>query len=450
MMLAKSLLTRIALAGLALCPWSEAIHAQEGDEAPARPNVVVFIVDDLGFGDVGFHGGEAGTPNVDRLAAEGLSLERFYVNPICSLTRASFMTGRDPLSLGLHGNFKVNDAGLALEERMLPEAFREAGYQTALVGKWHLGGRDDPAYLPRGRGFDHFYGFLGGSIDAYTHRGERGRLDWQRNGAVLEEEGYSTELLAAEASGWLRARDPARPFLLVVAFHVVHTPVRVPAHLERKYRGRPAMHAVIHAMDEAVGEVLGAVDEAGLRERTLVLFMSDNGGDPVANSSNGPFQGTKGSLDEGGIHVPAVLRWPGVLEPGRSAQVVSVADLFPTLASAAGVEPGNARPFDGRDRWDLLRSGRVEPPERVVLARNSAALLDGRWKLIASREAPTRLYDLEADPTEQHDLAAAQPEVVRRLEEYLASRGGARERGGLVRERQRAQRRSPEEPDDDD
>jgi len=410
----------------ALVPLASLTGAAAGDDPP-RPNVLVVVADDLGWGDVGYHGGEAETPSIDRLAAEGLELDRFYVHPLCSVTRAALMTGRLPMRIGVTRNFLQAREGLSVDERLVSQAFQAAGYQTCLVGKWHLGGTTDERWAPGARGFEHFYGMLGGAVDYFTHRDSRGNLDWQRNGEEVVEEGYATDLLAGEAVRWLRglrARDEERPFFLVLSFNAVHAPLAAPAELLERFAGvedeaRRTMLAAIAAMDSALGTVLAALDELELARDTLVLFFSDNGARPAKGGDNGPLRGDKGRLHEGGIRVPALMRWPGVLPEGKTELVVTATDLFPTLAAAAGIPTGVEVRLDGRDLWTHLKNGEAPPAEAVMIGCDGVVVLHGRWKLLFKPAGgPTQLYDLFADPFEEHDLAAAEPDVVAQLEWY--------------------------------
>ncbi|NQU24950.1 MAG: sulfatase-like hydrolase/transferase [Candidatus Nealsonbacteria bacterium] len=401
-----------------------------------RPNVVIFVADDLGWNDVGYHGSEIRTPHIDKLAADGLELDRFYSFPICSPTRAALMTGRSPMRFGINGPLQPGAAGLPLDEHLLPETFRAAGYQTWIVGKWHLGSSDEQR-LPHRRGFDHFYGFIGGGVDYFAHTEFRtGEQDWQRNGKRFTEEGYSTDLFADEAVRLLHARDKRKPAFLYLSFNAPHSPLQAPQPLIDKYTSIASPHrrvyaAMVDAMDAAIGRVLTAIDEEGMKDNTLVLFFSDNGGQSgrgmAAAASNEPLLRGKGSVCEGGIRVPAAVRFPGVLPAGRtSRQVVSVLDLLPTLAAAAGITPGNTEPLDGRNLWPAIRDDKRVPPEDLLVGnRRDYALLHGRWKLIQSGAAAGEvqqnwLIDLEQDPHEKRNVAAEHPQVVRELSARIA------------------------------
>src|SRR5437762_791647 len=259
-----------------------AFGAVAADRAAPKPNILFILADDMGWGDVGFHNSEIKTPNIDRLAAAGARLEQFYVQPVCSPTRAALMTGRYPMRHGLQVGVVRPWAqyGLPLEERTLPQALKEAGYETAICGKWHLG-HFRPEYLPTHRGFDHQYGHYNGAIDYFTHMRDNG-FDWHRDDKACRDEGYSTALVAKEAVRIIRENGGKRPLFLYVPFNAVHAPHQVPdeykapyAHLKEPRRTYAGMVA---ALDEAVGTIVAAVEEAGLRKTTLFVFSSDNGG----------------------------------------------------------------------------------------------------------------------------------------------------------------------------
>ncbi len=458
----RILLTILLLA----CP--RAMATEEASPAPARrdvvkPNVVVIVSDDMGWNDVGYHGSEIKTPNIDRLVAEGVELDRFYAFPICSPTRVALLTGRSPLRFGITAPLGGSQKGIPLDEHLLPQSFRAAGYQTFMAGKWHVG-QTEPSYLPQRRGFDHFYGFLGGFVDYYKHsRARGGGVDWQRNGKSVTEEGYSTDLLADEAIRLVQKRDKSKPFLLYLSFNAAHTPYAAPKELIEKYKSidnesRRVYAAVVDAMDMAIGRVLKTIDDEGIRKQTLVLYFNDNGGaggrgggsaprrgGPSGRrrggagggaASNKPLKGGKGTVQEGGIRVAAVMRWPDVLEAGRkSTQVMSVLDLLPTLTTAAGIETGNTKPLDGTDLWSAIRGGKeIEHPGFVMGNRRSAMIQRGPWKLVQgggrgrrpggrpggdAEENTTRLFRIADDPAEEHDLAAENPELVRDLQARL-------------------------------
>ena len=404
----------------------------------AQPNVVILLADDLGWADVGYHGGEIETPSIDRLAREGVRLERFYAAPICSPTRAALVTGRDPLKLGiaydqLHPWY---NAGLAPGGPTLPRLFQIDGYQTAIVGKWHLG-HSYAHQLPNAQGFDHFWGHLHTNTDFYTHAREGGH-DLQVNGKSLRADGqYLTHLEANEAVRFVRERDPRKPFLLYVPFTAPHSPMQAPPGTIEKYASLPRRNfrrtyaAMVDEMDQAIGRILTTLDEEGLAEDTIVLFLSDNGGSDVFGGRNLPLRGFKGQTFEGGIRVPAVIRWPARLDAGRVIDdMVTVMDVLPTLARAANVRVPTTAELDGVSFWPALARdqpvARSKPvgfvSEIPIPGRIHTALFEGRWKLvqvIEERQTETRvqqlLFDIEADPNEQDDLSGRHTAIVTRM-----------------------------------
>jgi arylsulfatase A-like enzyme len=398
----------------------------------ARPNVIVFLADDLGYNDVGYQGGEIETPNIDRLSREGVRFTQMYSFPLCSPTRAGLMTGRSPMRYGLM-YFVIRPwcpYGLPPDEQILPQTFKASGYQTAILGKWHLG-HAHRSLLPNARGFDHFYGHVNGAIDYFAHTRDGG-LDWQRNGVSVKEQGYSTDLLAGEAVRWIRARDRARPFLLYMPFNAPHSPLQAPDEVVRKYAGikderRRAFAPLVDRLDQAIGKILTAVQSEGIAQNTLVLFFSDNGGPLQAGARNHPLRGGKATVYEGGVRVPAIMRWPGRLPAGGvSNQVLTVLDLFPTLAGAAGLTPRAAKPLDGKNLWPAIENNQTIARENLFFAvepNESDRLLavrQGQWKLVRKKkkhpsEWEDELFDLSEDPGERNDLAAKHPVLVRKL-----------------------------------
>ncbi|MBM3745567.1 MAG: arylsulfatase, partial [Acidobacteria bacterium] len=246
--------------------------------AAAPPNVVIILADDLGWADVGFHGSEIRTPNLDRLATQGVRFERFYSYPLCSPTRSALMTGRSPMRLGVAYSVirPWSSYGVPLEEHFMPQSFQAAGYSTAMTGKWHLG-HARAGFMPNARGFDHAYGHVNGAIDYYTHIRDGG-LDWHRNGRSVREEGYATDLLAGEAARIIENRDRNRPLFLYLPFNAPHTPLQAPQPLLDKYASiadprRRTFAAMVDSLDQGVGRVLAALDKSGMADNTMVLFF---------------------------------------------------------------------------------------------------------------------------------------------------------------------------------
>ena len=396
----------------------------------ARPHILLLVSDDQGWMDVGYHGSEIQTANLDRLAAAGVRLDQFYVQPVCTPTRSALLTGRYPIRQGLQVMVvrPWADYGLPLEERTLAQALEEVGYRTAIVGKWHLG-HHEPAYLPTRRGFDHQYGHYNGAIDYFTHMRDKG-LDWHRDDKGLHEEGYATELIAREAVRIVESHDPARPLLLYVPFNAPHAALQAPQEYIDRYRhidneDRRTYAAMVHCMDDGIGQILSALDERGMREDTLVIFCSDNGGAdwPGGGAENGPLRGDKGSLYEGGVRVPAFMTWPGKLKPGTIvAELLHVVDLYPTLLELAGARLEQPLPLDGADIWPTVAEGKPSPHEEILLNAEPrrGAIRRGDWKLIHRRgrlgQAPrNELYNIAEDPFEKTNLAAEHPAKVRQL-----------------------------------
>ncbi len=410
-------------------------------DAAEQPNVVFLLADDLGREDCGFMGGkQIKTPHLDKLAAAGARLDAFYVQPVCSPTRAAFMTGRYPMRHGLQVGVVRPWAqyGLPLEEQTLAQALKGAGYATAIVGKWHLG-HFAPEYLPTRRGFDHQYGHYNGALDYFTHLRE-GEVDWHRNDETVKEEGYATDLLAREAVRFVEESPADQPFFLYVPFNAPHSPYQAKpddlARYPQRQGNRRTYAAMVDSMDQAIGQVLNAIAKRADADNTFILFFSDNGGHlPVA--SNGLLRDGKFSVYEGGICVAAAVRWPaGGLKGGRvCAEPMGYIDVMPTALRLAKTESTPAQPvLDGIDVLDVMR-GEKATPERpwfsfiAPQAREDAAVNVGPWKLVLSgtslltpsSESVTKveLFNLIDDPRETNDLAAQHPAHVARLRQHL-------------------------------
>jgi arylsulfatase A-like enzyme len=396
----------------------------------------------MGWGDVGFHASDIETPNLDALARGGARLEQLYAQPMCTPSRAALMTGRYPHRYGLQTLVipSAGTYGLPTDEWLLPQALKEAGYRTAIVGKWHLG-HADRRFWPRQRGFDYQYGPLLGEIDYFTHSAH-GTRDWFRDGEPVEEPGYVTQLLGQDAVRLIEGHEAGTPLFLYLAFTAPHAPYQAPqAYLDRYARvadpARRAYAAMITAMDDEIGRVLRALDERGMRENTLVVFQSDNGGPRSAKftgevdmskstipADNGPYRDGKGTLYEGGTRVAALASWPGRIAPGSVVdQPIHVVDVYPTLTRLAGAPAGKGKPLDGLDVWPTLGEGRPSPRDEVVYAVEPfrAAVRKGTWKLVWQATLPSRveLFDLAADPGEQTDVADRNPRQVAALQQRI-------------------------------
>lgn len=421
--------------GLSFVLWLAAMaQAQPAN----RPNIIIILADDLGRADVGFNGGrEIHTPNIDKLAAAGARLEQFYVQPVCSPTRAALMTGRYPMRHGLQVGVVRPWAqyGLPLEERTLPQALKEAGYATAIIGKWHLG-HFQPEYLPTRRGFDFQYGHFNGALDYFKHDRDGGH-DWHRNDKANYDEGYSTHLLAGEAAQFIKSgvRNSGQPFFLYVPFNAVHTPNQVPEKYKAPYANlkepRRTYAGMLAAMDEGIGQILAALDEKGLRKNTLVIFSSDNGGPgPGRVTDNGPYRAGKGTLYEGGVRVAACVAWEGKIKAGSVVNApLHIVDLYPTLLRLAGAKLQQKLPLDGLDAWGALANGKASPHAEILLnaTPTTGAIRVGDWKLVLNgkvtagegdgadetpAEKSVELFNLANDPYEKQNLAAQQSDKV--------------------------------------
>ena len=403
----RHLLVRLLLACLATAVTAET----------RQPNILVIVADDLGWGDVGFHSKDMPTPRLSRLAKEGTELGRFYVYPLCSPTRAALLTGQSPRRHGIVGAIQGRDTGLPAGLPSLPATLRAAGYQTSLIGKWHLG----RSTTPQQQGFDRFYGFLGGEIDYDAHTNMRGTIDWQRDGKTLDEKGYSTDLLADDAVRQIKVRDKTKPFYLQVAFNAPHIPLAAPPELVAKHKaaGEKASvyRAVLESMDLGVGRILDTLESEGLRANTLVIFLSDNGGAVRNGGNNAPLRGGKDTVWEGGIRTPALVRWPDRIPAGAVlTQPIAAHDLFPTLVAAAGAKLTTGAKLDGTNQLPQLLSGKPARRDPILIASYDIALIDGDWKLIEPQAGEARqLYNLKDDPSEKADLAKANPETLARL-----------------------------------
>ena len=408
-----------------------------------KPNIVHIVADDLGWKDVGFNGcTDIKTPNLDKLAAQGVKLTQFYVQPMCTPTRAALMTGRYPFRYGLQTAVipSVSTYGLDSTEWLLPQCLKEAGYQTAIIGKWHLG-HADQKFWPRQRGFDYQYGAMIGELDYFTHE-EHHTLDWYRDNKPVREKGYTTQLIGNDAVTYINEQDRNKPFYLYLAFNAPHTPYQAPKEYIDRYPNiadptRRTYAGMVTCLDDEIGHVVAALDKKGLRDHTLILFHSDNGGTKnamfagvMADMSkvkipcdNGPYRDGKGSLFEGATRVCALVNWPGHIKAQTVDGVVHAVDVYPTLAALAGASTAKCKPLDGLNVWDTIASGKSSPRSEFVynIEPFRGALRQGDLKLIWRTLLPSSvdLYDLSKDPSEQNNLAAAHPEKVAAMQRRL-------------------------------
>ncbi len=401
----------------------------------APPNILLILADDLGYADLGAFGASSiRTPNLDRLAAEGVRLTSHLVAaPVCSPSRAGLLTGRYPQRTGIVGVLRDHHdhLGMYLNERTMADELAAAGYDTALIGKWHLG--LPPEYRPLRRGFARYFGFLNGTIDYYTHLsrggGWKGRPAVYRDEQLAESRGYFPDRLADEVVRYLEApRD--RPFFLFYSLGLPHLPLQAPADWDAA--GDEAIYrAMVERIDHNVGRALAALERRGLARDTFVVFLSDHGWDARRRpgpGSNRPFRGGKYELTEGGLRSPAIARWPAKIPAGGTVRDPSISlDWFPTFREAAAVSSEPHNPLDGVSLLGALRHG-APVPERTLFwgfrddlagTPQSYAARRGKWKYlqVGLEEA---LYDLTADPGEARDLSEHEPETWRMLRSAVA------------------------------
>ena len=436
-----------ACSGIFFPLWGEAgdLDSHTGSRLNGRPNIVLILADDLGWADPGFHGGDVRlTPMIDQLAREGMQLDQFCMTPVCATSRSALLTGRYPFRQWM--DWRSEDFGkpdyLALlniplarladgtptrrihglnpRERTLADALHETGYTTAMIGKWHLG-EWLPEHLPLARGFDHQYGHYGWGIDYNSYLIPHNApqpfcvFDWHRDQQPVFEKGYSTDLIADEAIRLMTIHAEGRePFFHYVAFNAIHGPLEeIPRHRDVfDKRG-----AAIRCLDEAVGRIVHSIEHLGIAENTLVIFTNDNGG--LTEEVNRPWRGTKNTTFEGGIRVPCVFRWPGVITPASVCkELMHVTDVFPTLVSIGGGSTNQALPLDGHDMSTVIFEGKKSPRTEILIEATGSVRLpsvrSGQWKLVGDA-----LFNLEADPSEQDDVSELHPEIVIELRERI-------------------------------
>lgn len=423
--------------------------------AAEQPNIVIILADDLGNADLGYRGSKIRTPHIDALAQGGVRLESYYGLPLCTPARAALMTGRYPMRYGLQTLviFPSHKYGLPTDERTLPQALKEVGYSTYMVGKWHLG-HANKKFWPNQRGFDHFYGSVVGEVDYFTHdRG--GVVDWQRNGSFLREDGYYIDLIGNEAVKLIEQHDSAKPMFLYFASLAPHAPYQAPQAEIDAYKEifpdeqHRTYAAMISNLDRQIGRVVSALELKGMRENTLIFFTTDNGGatnalfatgarSPEEREASGgvalgtappcsniPFSGGKGTLKEGGVRLPAIMNWPGKLKPADVRETLHHVDIMPTLLALAGGQGDPGKPFDGKDASATIADGGPTPHDDLLINVEvfRGAIRKGPWKLIKKAVLPekTELFNVVTDPGEKQDVAQQHPEIVADLEGRLTA-----------------------------
>ena len=424
--------------------------------ADVRPNVLLIFTDDQGIHDVGCYGSEIPTPHIDSLARDGLKFESWYsASAICTPSRYGLLTGRNPvrsqdhlLSALMFLSQADRSRGIRASETTLSTLLQQAGYRTALFGKWHLG-HGERQFWPTRHGFELFFGHTGGCVDFFTMR-YGNQLDWYRNEQPLDITGYATDLLTDEAVQFLAAQDQQQPFFLYLSYNAPHfgkgwndgegktvNQLQPPPHdlgrvasidniTRRKYAAK------VVNLDDGIGRVLQALEKHRLRENTLVLFLTDHGGDPVYGGANKPFRGSKATLFEGGLRVPCLMRWPNHIQPGTSsAAVASSLDILPTICRICDID--HQVQCDGVDISSQLGDARKTSGHRELywelgthdeLGRGKwVAIRQGNWKYVRDDKESEYLFDVVRDPAERHDLAAAQPDRLAQLRARSASLG---------------------------
>ncbi|TWU64922.1 sulfatase-like hydrolase/transferase [Crateriforma conspicua] len=421
-------------------------------EGETRPNIVVILADDMGYGDLGCQGSETlRTPNLDRLAESGVLCTQAYVaSAVCSPSRAGLLTGRDPRRFGYEGNLNASPSnyatrvellGLPSSEHTLGDHLRNAGYATAIIGKWHLG--IGPMHHPNRRGFDHFCGMLGGSHHYFPATMKH---SIERNGTRVQDfsSDYLTDFFTDEGLRFIRqqsAESPRQPWFVFFSYNAPHTPMHATdADLEVfaaiKDKKRRTYAAMMYALDRGVGRICDELKHSGQWEQTMIVFLSDNGGATNNGSWNGPLRGVKGCLREGGIRVPMICTWPAKIPAGQVHDgVVSSLDLLPTFMAAAGAEclplsdPLSHEDKSNRKRMvrlagthdgvnllpRLMRQDSDDARRLYWRLQGQAAILDGKDKLVRLSHRPAEMFDVSSDVSETYDLAQDQPDRFRQL-----------------------------------
>lgn len=409
-----------------------------------KPNIILIIADDAGWNDVGYHGSEIKTPNIDFLAKNGVELDRFYVNPTCSPSRASLFTGKPASRMGIVAPIS-DKSQLKLPDSIptLPKLLHQNNYQTALIGKWHLGLQ--PSSGPKAYGFDYSYGFLHGQLDQYTHLYKNGDKSWYRNGEFIEEKGHVTDLLTSEAIKWIsEKRDPKKSFFLEVAYSAPHFPLQEEQKWKDPYMNsiknssRRDFAAAMSHMDHSIGILLERLKEQKLDKNTLVIFMSDNGamenwdskneynGVHPSNTTlgdNTPLRDWKTSNYEGAIRVPCIFYWKDHLQQYKNDNYISVIDLLPTILSLAG-DNDMPQSIEGKNIWSTISENKtITNKEIYVRGHLQESLINKPWKIIRTRHANApadyELYNIEKDSQEKNNVISENKSIAEEMKTAL-------------------------------
>jgi len=419
-------------------------HSENAADEPSRPNILLIVADDLGWSHIGYQNPQVKTPHMDQLANHGVKLNQHYVAPSCSPTRAALLSGRYWSRFGLIE--PTDDPVFPSGTLTLASMLKSCGYRTHIAGKWHLGSMVE--YGPRKFGFDHSYGSLVGGMGPYTHQKKHANVSVLcRNDRQIEEEGHITDLIQKEVVSWIQ-NSGAEPFFIFVSFTSPHFPISEPDAWMDMYKEAPSIGhqlywASISHMDDAIGKIVNAVEKAGKKDNTLVLFLSDNGAPGQYNqayqgqyikatlpSDNKPFRGRKQTLYEGGIRTPAFIHWPARLKtPAELETPLSVTDWMPTFAEICRYQPSPESKWDGRSILNVLGGAPATLGEERALyfkSNNGCALRVGDWKLLQlhPEKDPTNLryelYNLKSDPSEATNLLRNHPDIVERLKLRLS------------------------------
>lgn len=400
-----------------------------------KPNILIFLADDLGYGDVGFHGSDIQTPNIDKLADQGIKLEQFYSCSMCSPTRAGLMTGRYPIRFGLMRAVvpPYREFGLSTDEETIADMLGNAGYNyRGIIGKWHLGHRRQK-WLPTNRGFSYFEGCHNGAID-YFNRFRDGTLDWHINEQPSTKEGYTTDIIGQAAIEFIESVPKEEPFFLYVPFTAPHSPFQAKQEDMEKYSKREGVKRIyagmVDCMDQNIGKILDAIKERGQLENTFILFFSDNGG-VLKVASNGEQRGEKLTPYQGGIRVVAAAHWPaGGISGGKVCnERMGYIDVFPTLMEVAGYNGNPKNNLDGINILEAIKGERLSDRAWFTYEDQGnekiekIAINTDQWKLVVHRSAPdsdenllkNELFQIADDLTEEIDLAAKNPSILEEL-----------------------------------
>ncbi len=414
---------RILITLFCVCAVTNGLVGQEKKKRP--PNIVILLADDLGYADVGFHGGkDIATPNIDALAKSGTRFTSGYVSgPYCSPTRAGLLTGRYQTRFGHEFNPAGGKQGMPTGETTIAQRLARLGYATALIGKWHLG--SDDKMTPPERGFQDFFGFLGGAHSYFPGKGK----DIFRGGKAVDEKEYLTDAIARESLAFID-KNAAKPFFLYMAFNAVHTPMQATEkYLNRfpniKAKDRRTYAAMLSAMDDAIGQVMAKLREKGLEEDTLIFFFSDNGGPTMVGTTinasiNFPLRGSKRQLLEGGVRVPFVMTWKGRVPAGKTYDnPIIQLDILPTAIAAAGGEVKADWKLEGVNLLPYVEGANKSVPHEMLFWRfgDQMAARKGDWKMVRYDNTGIHLYNLKDDIGESKDLAAARADVLGEIQQ---------------------------------